>query len=137
MEVEFYVLSLITLLRWDSFEQICPSLYFICYLRFRSFMNWCSFLGLVAGVYSGLTYAMQEARGTHDWVLFMGFSLQISMFPFFWQSCSLYLLYYSFSSITLLNEVKSFTFELSYLINNELSHDKKGSHISHCKEFLN
>ncbi|KAI5078900.1 hypothetical protein GOP47_0006571 [Adiantum capillus-veneris] len=23
--------------------------------------------GLVAGVYSGMTYAMQEARGTHDW----------------------------------------------------------------------
>lgn len=23
--------------------------------------------GLVAGVYSGMTYAVQEARGTHDW----------------------------------------------------------------------
>ncbi|KAH7291133.1 hypothetical protein KP509_29G001900 [Ceratopteris richardii] len=26
-------------------------------------MQW----GLVAGAYSGVTYAMQEARGTHDW----------------------------------------------------------------------
>lgn len=24
--------------------------------------------GLVAGVYSGMTYGMQEARGVHDWV---------------------------------------------------------------------
>ena len=24
--------------------------------------------GLVAGVYTGMTYGMQEARGVHDWV---------------------------------------------------------------------
>lgn len=26
--------------------------------------------GLAAGLYSGLTYGMKEARGTHDWVMF-------------------------------------------------------------------
>lgn len=26
--------------------------------------------GLVAGVYSGMSYGMQEARGVHDWVSF-------------------------------------------------------------------
>jgi len=25
--------------------------------------------GLAAGLYSGLTYGMKEARGTHDWVM--------------------------------------------------------------------
>lgn len=26
-------------------------------------------LGLAAGVYSGLTYGLSEARGVHDWVI--------------------------------------------------------------------
>ena len=28
-------------------------------------------LGLAAGMYSGLTYGLKEARGTHDWVMFL------------------------------------------------------------------
>lgn len=31
--------------------------------------------GLVAGVYTGMTYGMQEARGVHDWVCFFFVSL--------------------------------------------------------------
>lgn len=27
------------------------------------------YTGLAAGVYSGLTYGLKEARGTHDWVI--------------------------------------------------------------------
>jgi hypothetical protein len=31
--------------------------------------------GLVAGVYTGMTYGMQEARGVHDWVCLRAFCM--------------------------------------------------------------
>lgn len=33
------------------------------------------FAGLAAGVYSGLTYGLKEARGAHDWVRFLYFTI--------------------------------------------------------------
>ena len=33
------------------------------------FLTYEHFSGLAAGVYSGLTYGLTEARGAHDWVI--------------------------------------------------------------------
>ena len=33
--------------------------------------NHSSVIGLAAGMYSGLTYGLKEARGTHDWVILL------------------------------------------------------------------
>ena len=60
-----------------SFECISYSSGFIM-LRISS-MN-CS-LGLAAGVYSGLTYGLREARGSNDWVSSSS-ALVLPFFPF-------------------------------------------------------
>ena len=43
---------------------------YICYIEGRS-LQFVYTVGLAAGVYSGLTYGLKEARGSHDWVMFI------------------------------------------------------------------
>lgn len=43
--------------------------------------------GLVAGVYTGMTYGMQEARGVHDWVCIYCFLWASFPFPFHVDLC--------------------------------------------------
>lgn len=42
-------------------------------MKAKMLMTTLSILGLAAGMYSGLTYGLKEARGTHDWVMFLSF----------------------------------------------------------------